>query len=145
MRYSTSDPLEYELMDGLGMGVAVENMIRNPVSKSPAMGYFDPVTGEEYAGPPAPAAAAAPADETPWYAKPVQWVMDVFGNVNYIDENVRVSTTGGVLTVDRSGQPAGAAAPTAPTIIQVPSALQNIPTVAWVGGAAILALLLIRK
>jgi hypothetical protein len=135
MRSFSSDPLEYSLMDGC-MGVIQENMIRNP---TPYLGADLEV--------PAPAAGPAtpkPAD-VPWYARPVDWLLDMVGNVNYIDDDIAVRVNDGTLIVDRSGVTATPPPQQPPTIINVPSALQNIPTVAWIAGGLVLFVVLTKK
>lgn len=128
MRSFASGPLEYSLMDGC-MGVIQETMIRNPT----------PYIGADAQ---APAAAAAPA--VPWYARPVDWLLDMVGNVNYIDEDIAVRVNDGTLIVDRSGGTA-TPPPAPPTIINVPSAMQKIPTVAWIAGGLALFVVLTKK
>lgn len=104
----------------------------------PAMG----VNQDDFTGPP-PDADPAEVDAK-WYEQPVDWLLDLVGNVNYLDENVRVSTNDGVLTIDRSGQHPTAPPPPAP-VIRPPAVLQQIPTPVWWAAGGILALMLLRR
>lgn len=119
MDMSERESLAYQLVDGLRLGVAVDDM--------------DPAT--------------EPGQEPPtkWYEQPVDWLLDLVGNVNYIDKNVRVSTNEGVLTIDRSGGTPISPPPSTVPVVNVASPFASVPPVVWWGGAAVLALLLLKK
>lgn len=89
----------------------------------------------------------------PWYRRPVDALVGLLGNVSYVGDDYVVSAQQGALTIDMTGTPpwervAPGAEPTPPagTPPTDPFAfVRMIPRPVLYGGAALLALALLRR
>jgi hypothetical protein len=94
----------------------------------------DPVTPE----------AAQPDTDAAWWRRPVDSVLELVGNITYRTDDYSIQTRDGSLVVDRSSTP-GTNTDAPAAVTTGAGALQRIPPVVWIAGAAVLGLMLIRR
>jgi len=113
------------------------------------MGYIDPATGEDVEGPPPRDVAeqiAAGQDDTPWYARPRDVILDILGDFTWIGDDVAISSSGGRVIVDVSDRtPSGTPTPAPGQTGGFLTAIGRVPPAVWIGGGALAVILMARR
>lgn len=109
------------------------------------MGYIDPVTGQEFEGPPAPTPDPPNVtEETPWYARPREVILDILGDITYVGDDVSIATHDGRVIVDVT-DPDKPAAVTPAQPIGLLETIGRVPGFVWLGVGALVLYSTMRR